>query len=99
VEVRVFARGIDGQLYSIPGGFACEVEYVPKLVGALNWAIRDARAKGYLNDKLVARSARSEQATASPRHGPSAQLQRERAKLLDLLRKRANGAVMKRQQP
>jgi hypothetical protein len=95
VEVRVFARGIDGRLYPIPGGFVSNVEYVPKLVRALNSAVEIARAIGSSNGKLVARSARNAQATRSSRRGQTAQLQRERAKLVDLLKKRANGAVTK----
>jgi hypothetical protein len=99
VEVRVFARGIEGRLYPIPGGFVSKIEYVPKLVRALNSAIGAARAMGYSNRKLVARPARNAQAMTSSWHDTSAQLQCERAKLIDLLRKRANGAVTKRHQP
>jgi hypothetical protein len=50
-------------------------------------------------EDLAAKKSKDDAPTPSARHDPSAPLQHERAKLIDLLRKRANGAVTKGRHP
>jgi hypothetical protein len=96
VELLVFERGLDGKLYPLPGGLVCDIGCAPKLLGGLNWAVKTARAEGYLKDKVPCRSKRREQPT--PTCEPvvaqaNEQLHRERTKLVSLLRHRARSGI------
>jgi excisionase family DNA binding protein len=56
VEVSVLERGADGHFYPVPVGFVSEVQYIPEIMKALNWALMAARD---LDDR-VNRSSSSE---------------------------------------